>query len=225
MTNNDILKVIDLLNKNENEKAKEILKTQLVKATDKSGYNILTLAKKILNGADKYRPILKTIQHNANGEQFVCDGFVGLKWKKKEQALDSLPQTESGNSLDIDAIFGKYQNYTLTDNDKFIIKNIDNFVDLIMAEKIDKKEKGCVVNIFGKYFDLNVIKNAIKIGLAYDNDFTNTQFFGDEKTHTPIQFENKNIKAIISPVRVIDDEEKAKFNERTQKLIDTIRGL
>lgn len=225
MTNNEILKVIEMLNNHEQDKAKEFLKTQLVKTTDKKGYNVLSLAKKILNGADKYRPVLRTIQHTETNEQFALDGFIGIKWKQHENSLDALPQTESGESFKIDQIFANYSHYDLTKDDKLILNNIDKVVDLLMADKIDKKDKKCLVYIFNKYFDLDVIKNVIKIGLAYDKDFENTEFTQTNNEITrPVQIENNNIKALILPCRIIKEDEQNEIKDKTQRIIDLLKG-
>ena len=226
MTNNEILKVIEMIDDNNNKKAKDYLKTQLVKNTDKKGYNILSLVKKIIITKEtESRPVLRTIQHTNNGEQVIVDGFVGIKWKQHENAIDIMEQTPCEMSLQIDQIFRTMANYTLTENDEIILCNIDKVVDLIMADKQNKKDKYCQVSLFGKFFDLNVIKNVIKICLAYDNDFENTTFTTDEEATKPVQLENENIKAIILPCRILDKEEQEKIDARTQQVVDIIKGV
>ena len=226
MTNNDIIKIIDMIDKNEIDKAKDYLKTQLVKSTDKKGYNILSLVKKIiLTKETASRPVLRTIQHTNKGEQVIVDGFVGIKWKKHENAIDIMEQTPCEMSLQIDQIFRTMANYTLTENDKIILWNIDKVVDLIMADKTYKKDKRCFVSLFGKHFDLNVIKNVIKICWSYDNDFENTTLTTDEEATSPVQLENEKIKAIILPCRILDKEEQEKIDARTQQVIDIIKGV
>lgn len=227
MTNNDIIKIIDFIDKNEIDKARDFLKTQLVKGTDKKSYNILSLVKKIILSKETVsRPVLRSIMHcKSDNKQCICDGFVGIKWKQNESGLDALAQTASENSIDLDAIMGNLPPiYKLTDNDKFIIDNIDKFHDLALASKIDKKEKGFTTYIFGKYFDVNIIKNVIKICLAYDSDFANTNFYSEDILYRPVQLENDNVKAIILPVRTKDDEERDAIQTQTQKIIDMIKG-
>lgn len=224
MTNNEILKVIEMINDNETDKAKEFLKTQLVKATDKKGYNLLALVKKYLKEADNSRPILKMIEHNSNGQQFILDGITAIKFKQHEATLDILPQADAEQSINIEAIFTTYPKYTLTENDSIILNNIDKCIDLIMADKIDKKDKRCYVKLFDKFFDLNVIKNIIKIIKGYDEDFRNTEFYTSDSKIQPIQIENDKIKAIILPIRAKDEDEN-KITEQTQKIIDALKGV
>lgn len=215
-----------MIDKNEGKNAKEFLKTQLVKNADKKGFNILSLVKKIILTKDtKGRQVLRTIQHTKANEQLIIDGFVGIKWKQHEEALDILDQTPAELSLQIDQIFRTMPVYELTENDKIVLANIDKFVDLSMAEKIDKKDKRCFAYLFGKYVDISVIKNVIKIGLAYDDNFENTTFTTDEEITTAIQFENNNIKAIVLPCRFNEEADQIKIKEQTQNFIGIIKGV
>lgn len=225
MTNNEILKVIEMINNNETDKAKEFLKTQLVKTTDKKGYNLLTLVKKYLKEADNSRPILKMIEHNSNGQQFILDGFTAIKFKQHEATLDILPQANADESINIEAIFTAYPDYNLTADDRIILSNIDKIIKLNTAEKIDKKDKHCFVCLCGKTFDLNVIGNIIKIAQGYDEDFYNTIFTTTDNAIQPLQIENDSIKAIMLPVRQIDKTEKETTKANTKKYIDILKGI
>jgi len=228
MTNNDIIKIIDMIDKNEIDKAKDFLKTQLVKSTDKKSYNILSIVKKIILSKETMtRPVLRSIMHTkSDNKQCICDGFVGVKWKQNESGLDALAQTDSADSLDFDRILDNpLPNYTLTDNDKIILANIDKIHELVIADKIDKRDKDCIVYLFGKYCNINVIKNVIKIGLAYDSNFANTVFMTDNKTRTPILFDNNNVKAIMLPVRTKDESVQTGIKEQTQKYIDMLKSI
>ena len=224
MTNNEILKVIEMINNNETDKAKEFLKTQLVKTTDKKGYNLLTLVKKYLKEVDNSRPILKMIEHNKDGQQFILNGFTAIKFKQHEATLDILPQADAEQSINIEAIFTTYPEYTLTEDDCIILNNIDKCIDLIMADKVDKKDKRCYVKLFDKFFDLNVIKNIIKITKGYDEDFRNTKFYTSNNKVQLMQIENDKIKAIMLPIRAKDEDEN-KITEQTQKIIDALKGV
>ena len=228
MTNNDIIKIIDFIDKNEIDKAKDFLKTQLVKGTDKKSYNILSLVKKIILSKDtESRPVLRSIMHcKSDNKQCICDGFVCIKWKQNESGLDALAQTDSADSLDFDRIINNpLPNYTLTDNDKIILANIDKIHELAIADKIDKRDKDCIVYLFGKYCNINVIKNVIKIGLAYDSNFADTVFMTDNKTITPILFENNNVKAIMLPIRTKDESEQNDIKDKTQEYINMLKEV
>ena len=228
MTNNDIIKIIDFIDKNEIDKARDFLKTQLVKSTDKKSYNILSLVKKIILSKETMsRPVLRSIMHcKSDNKQCICDGFVGIKWKQNESGLDALAQTDSADSLDFDRILDNpLPNYTLTDNDKIILANIDKIHELAIAEKIDKRDKDCIVYLFGKYCNINVIKNTVKIGLAYDSNFADTVFMTDNKTITPILFENNNVKAIMLPIRTKDESEQNDIKDKTQEYINMLKEV
>lgn len=228
MTNNDIIKIIDFIDKNEIDKARDFLKTQLVKSTDKKSYNILSLVKKIILSKETMsRPVLRSIMHcKSDNKQCICDGFVGIKWKQNEGGLDALAQTDSADSLDFDRILDNpLPNYTLTDNDKIILANIDKIHELAIAEKIDKRDKDCIVYLFGKYCNINVIKNTVKIGLAYDSNFADTVFMTDNKTITPILFENNNVKAIMLPIRTKDESEQNDIKDKTQEYINMLKEV
>ena len=228
MTNNDIIKIIDFIDKNEIDKARDFLKTQLVKGTDKKSYNVLSLVKKIILSKDtEGRPVLRSIMHcKSDNKQCICDGFVGIKWKQNESGLDALAQTDSADSLDFDRIMNNpLPNYTLTDNDKIILANIDKIHELAIADKIDKRDKDCIVYLFGKYCNINVIKNTVKIGLAYDSNFADTVFMTDNKTITPILFENNNVKAIMLPLRTKDESEQNDIKDKTQEYINMLKEV
>lgn len=227
MTNETILKVLELTDKeNKNfdlEKARQILKEQILKADSKENYKLAMLVKKIIDTKDlrETRPSLAKVQTRDN-KQFICDGYVAVQWKTHEEALDTLPQNTE-NTLPLEQILFTGTEYELTDNDKTIIYNIKKVKDFIKAGKsADDKSKTNIVALFGRYFDLNVIENVIKIVLSYNENFKTTQ--KDDNVYTPIQMENSKIKALILPIRVADTEEREKINNQTQRICDEIRG-
>lgn len=226
MTNETILKVLELTDTNNKnfdlDKARQILKEQILKADNKESYKIISLVKKIIGQKElmKTRPALAKVQVR-NNKQFICDGYVAVEWKTHDDALDTLPQNTE-NTIAIEQIYFSGSPYQMTDNDITIINNIKAVKDYIKAEKpADDKLNASFVALFGKYFDLNVIENVIKIVLAYDEGFIVTK--KDYNSYTPIQIENSKIKVLILPVRV-GLEERQKFDDQTQRICDIIRG-
>lgn len=227
MTNETILKVLELTDKNNKnydlDKARQILKEQILKADNKESYKIISLVKKIIEQKEliKTRPALAKVQIR-NNKQFICDGYVAVEWKHYEKALDTLPQNTE-NTIAIEQIYFTGVPYEMTANDITIINNIKAVKDYIKAEKsADDKIKTRIVALFGKFFDLNIIENAIKIMLSYNEDFTITK--QDDNHYTPIQIENSKIKALILPVRILRGEEGQRIYDQTQRICDIIRG-
>lgn len=227
MTNETILKVLELTDKNNKnydlDKARQILKEQILKADNKESYKLVSLVKKVIEQKELMitRPALAKVQVR-NNKQFICDGYVAVEWKHYEKALDTLPQNTE-NTISIEQVYFRGVPYEMTANDITIINNIKAVKDYIKAEKsVEDKSKTSFVALFGKHFDLNVIENAIKIVLAYNEDFTVSK--KDDNSYTPIQIENSKIKVLILPVRMGLEEEKQKVDDRTQKICDIIRG-
>lgn len=219
MDNTQIKQILNMLEKKEYDKAETFLKQQLLKTENKEKYNLTALVKKIIfaKGLGEVRPGLASIQITNGNTQSICNGVIGIQWKKHESCLDTFPQN-SINPIYLDQIFTKYPKYELTDNDKIILKNLKKVKDYIRANY--KLEEKALVYLFGKIFDLNVIEETLKICLSYNQDL---EFSTDkEKLYVAVNIENENMKAIILPVRVKDEQELKEKIERTQKICDIL---
>ena len=222
MNNNEILKVIEMINNNENEKATQFLREKLLKTENKENYNLVTLVKRIISTKElqNTRPILTKVQI-LNGVQFVCDGYVGMKWKTFEPSLNILQQN-TDNPLDFDKVLFSGVEYFLTENDNLIIHNINRVKAYLNSQKKDNKSKRNFIHLFGKVFDLNVIENILKIVLNYNESFDVTK--KDDTFNSPIQLENSKVKAIILPCHIFDDKKLPDIISNTDKICSILKG-
>lgn len=222
MNNNEILKVIEMISKNETEKATQFLQEQILKSESKENYNLVTLVKKIIltNELEKTRPVLTKVQI-LDGIQFICDGYVAIKWKTFEPSLNILQQN-TDNPLDFDKILFSGIEYSLTENDNLIIHNINRVKAYLNSQKKDNKFKRNFIQLFGKVFDLNVIENVLKIVLNYNENFNVTK--RDDSANSPIQLENSKVKAIILPCHIFDDKKLPDIISNTDKICSILKG-
>lgn len=222
MNNNEILKVIRMINNNENEKATQFLQEQILKSKNKENYNLVTLVKRIIDTKElqKTRPILTKVQV-VNGIQSICDGYVGIKWKEYEPSLEVLPQNNE-NPFDLDKILFSGVELTLTESDNLIIHNLNKVKVYLNSQKQDNKFKQNFICLFGKIFDINVIENVLKIILNYNETFDVTK--RDDSAHSPIQLENSKVKAIILPCHIFDDKKLPDIISNTDKICSILKG-
>lgn len=223
MNNNEILKVIRMINNNENEKATQFLQEQILKSKNKKNYNLVTLVKRIIDTKElqKTRPILTKVQV-VNGIQYICDGYVGIKWKEYEPSLEVLPQNNE-NPFDLDKILFSGVELTLTESDNLIIHNLNKVKVYLNSQKQDNKFKQNFICLFGKIFDINVIENVLKIILNYNETFDVTK--RDDSANSPIQLENSKVKAIILPCHILfDDKKLPDIISNTDKICSILKG-
>jgi hypothetical protein len=222
MNNNEILKVIEMISKNETEKATQFLQEQILKSENKGNYNLVTLVKKIIltKELERTRPVLTKVQI-LNGVQFICDGYVAIKWKTFEPSLNILQQN-TDNPINIDNVLFSGVEQTLTENDNLIINNINKVKTYLDSQKQDQKSKQNFIYLFGKVFDLNVVENVLKIMLNYNEIFDITK--RDDSANSPIQLENSKIKAIILPCHIINNKELPEIVDNTNKICNILKG-
>lgn len=223
MNNNEILKTINLINENKFDEAKQFLQEQLLKSQDKKEYNVVKLVKNIIGQKDlaKTRPVLANINFTPDSEekQFICDGYVAVKWKEYEKSLDILPQ-HKGDTININQVFFKGEKIKPNGNDETILNNLDKVINYLKSNTKNKNAKFIVV-LFDRVFDLKVIANVVKIVQNYDSKITFTQ--KDEGFNTPIQLENNNVKAIILPVRCVENSDFEEHKNNTENICNMIR--
>ena len=220
MTNAEIKKVLNMIEEMRFDKATTFLKQQLLKNDCKENYNLTNLVKKIIFNKDleKTRPSLASIQITNGGTQSICNGYVGIKWKKYEKCLDTFPQNTI-NPLNLDNIFNNYKEYELKENDKIILKNLKKVKDYLKNNITEKDNKKLLLYLFGKILDLNVIEETLKIALYYNEEL---KFYTDEEIlSSAINIENSHIKAVILPVKS-SEKEMTRIIERTQMICDIL---
>lgn len=226
MTNEQISKVIEYIKQGNKDDALNVLITELAKGTGdgKKNYNIISLVKNIFKSAGKTRPILQTIQTAEDGKQIITDGFVAVKWESNEELLNNFEKTPRENSVKLDGLFRETKQFTPTENDILIINNIDKAKSLIKAESEYFDKNTIIVKLLGKFFNLSVIENGLKMLLVYDQDLKQTKFYTESEQGTRfVLAKNKNISVLMCPYAT-EDKEQPRLEERTEKIAKLLKG-
>ena len=222
MTNNEITKLLKLLNDNKLEELKAELTAQLMKTTDKKKASTFNEIKKYLSKADAFRPILKTIQYNS-GKQFICNGFTAYRFDTYRPELNMLPNTSDLESLNINALINNYAEYIkLNENDLTILKNIKKYISLYKTQDFYMKKQNIPVFFANKIFNADFILECVGI---FGGDYDNLKMYNKEKEYEGIQLKSNDITAIILPLRINSEEEKNKTIEFTNKFIENIKNI
>lgn len=183
-------------------------------------YKLATAVKKVIDQKDlkKSRPLLATIMHDKDGKQFICDGYMLIKWKDYQEELNGFLQTEYAQSIKDDTILPKEYNtvkHELSVDDKLIIKNIDKYIKLY---KNDSATGLLPIRLFGKFYSASFIKNAFDI-IGEINHYHTTQ---DGEIY-PIYIYENGIEGILLPVRVLDEKIKQEADTKTQSFLAKLK--
>ena len=212
MTNNDIIKLLELANNNEIDKLKDKLTFLLLQSQDKKQANLYKSVEKYLKNSSKLnngRQVLATLQHY--GKQFVCNGFSLCVFDDYVEELENLPTTNDMASLNYNAILPKNVVYSeLTKQDNIIINNIKKYIDLYKVQEFYNKDNGKKIYIeFGnKIFDINILKEIIDIMGASDLQIA------DCGNLSGTMLKNSKMTSYIMPIRVFD---------KTMEFFDKVR--
>ena len=170
--------------------------------------------RKYLNKSPLDRPILRTIQRNKAGQQFILDGFSAYIFKQNTPELDALPQMGAGASaIGIEHIIPKAPAIKITDNDRKVLKRAHNYSKWLKSKGIDDYYH--LIHIFGRVFNAQMIVQAIDI---LGKDFSELTVYASENPNTPVHLTTTKIDAVLLPVRTDGDE--AKFQKRTEEFLE-----
>lgn len=219
-----INKYIELANSNITEllRVLEFDRQQAILEEKGKTYKLATAVKKIIDTKElkTTRPALATIMHDNDGKQFICDGYVLIKWNDFQEELNVFPQTDSAKSIQVDIILPN-EVYTtkheLTEDDSLLINNIDKYIKLYKSEK---NNNGILpIRLFGKYYSASLIKKAFDIigevksyNTAEDNDCC------------PIYIYENGIQSVLLPIRIQDEKKREEEERRTQNFLAKVRG-
>lgn len=171
--------------------------------------------KKVLSDKDiASRPVLQSIQHDSNGKQFICDGFLLIRWNNEQEELNGFPQTPTDKSIKADAIIPKVyetQQIELSENDRLIISNINKYVKI-------NKDFGFVY-VFDKYFSAKLLKKVIDVVGA---DF-NKYYIQDKEPYRPICLFEDEFDGLVMPCRA-NEELESDTIKRTNEFLEMLRG-
>lgn len=182
----------------------QLLKLEFQKAVcgnKSSTVKLQQTVKKYLSQISGSRPVLKTIEHTADGREFVIDGYSGVLFEQRQPELDIFPQTDAANSVNLFKILDFYgaDDYAVTDTDLTILNNIDKYITLYK-----KEEEGDFVFLFGKPFSAKLIKRTIDIIKAVSNTSTSqtVQIKQRDNVTLPTFIVTEKATGIILPMRI-----------------------
>lgn len=215
--NININKILDLLNKNKIQEAKDCLIEALLKSENKKDFNLFKNVKKYIKQVDKYRPNLQGVLWK-EGKQFIIDGITAFIFDEYVEAFEELLNfRDEDQNIDVFKIFITIYGYEdITEKDEIIIKNIDKYISFYKS--IDMEDKTPFVYFNNKVFNANVLKTVVGI-------------MGDELKYTkseplhPTQFKTKNITGLALPIRIKEQKDIDKIKEITYKFIETIKEI
>lgn len=128
MNTTTIEKCLDLLNTGKIDDLRDLLNYERetnILASKGIKTSLLNAVKKIVcdNGLKEWRKELAGIQHTPDGKQFICNGYLLVKWNEEQPELNALPQTPANESINANNILcttASMLKYELTDSDKII---------------------------------------------------------------------------------------------------------
>lgn len=220
-----IEKCIELLNTGKIDDLRDLLNYERetnILASKGVKMSLLNAVKKIVcdNGLKEWRKNLYGIQHTPDGKQFICDGYLLVKWNEEQPELNALPQTPVNESINANNILrttASMSKYELTESDKIIAENIDKYIKLYN----EKKAKKFPVKYCNKFFDATYLKRAFSvIGTDFEHILTG------KDGNSPLQIYETNYSAVLLPINIntIKDEDKTIIEQNTQKFVEQIKG-
>ena len=178
------------------ERGLEILKSKSTKP------NLLKAVKKVLDDKNllEARPNLRNIQIDKNDMQFICNGYLFVRWHTHKEELDCLPQLEKEHCINLSCFIRKpfeLKEFKITDDEKLVINNIDKYI------KINKqKGKRTAVKLFNEYWDAELIKMLFDI-IGYNQDYIYKE---TDSATSSIHIFNSDSNSMILPLRIIGED-------------------
>ena len=201
MNKTEILKIMDLLEKNKQAELNEYLKEQLLLVNMKaSGGNTevkryKTAMRYIKNITDN-RPTMKCA-HVIDGVQYLTDSFTGFALTNH---IEGLPASDGGYP-DLKSIIDGARSFGVIGKlyDLIPLAEIKTRADLFKKKTVAKAGKDDYININGSYFNPCYLLNLLNI-LGGDDDIQVKS--AGAGSLRPVTLENSNGCAIIVPVRM-----------------------
>lgn len=218
-----INKYIKLANENTTEllRVLEFDRQQAIMEEKGKTMKLATAVKKIIDLKDlkTQRPALASIMHDKNGKQFICDGYLLIKWNEYQEELDGFVQTDYDKSIKLESILPNEYNtskHELTEDEILLINNISKYIKLYK----DKAQSNGIIPIklFGKVYSAHLIKKAFDI-IGEIRTYNTT----DNREYTPIYIYENGIESCLLPIR-IEEEFKKEVNEMTQEFLERLKG-
>lgn len=213
LANSDLTELLRIL---------EFDRQQAIMEEKGKSYKLATAVKKVIDLKDlkKSRPLLASIMHDKDDKQFICDGYMLIKWKDHQEELDGFLQTDYGRSINTETILPKEHStikHELTEDEKLLIKNIDKYIKLY---KNEKTANGLLpIRLFNKIYSASFIKNAFDI-IGEIKHYNTTD---DNEVHPAYIYEN-GIESVLLPIRISDEKLKEETDSRMQDFLAKLKG-
>ena len=184
-------------------------------------YKLATAVKKVIDikQLKKEHPSLATIMHDKDGKQFICDGFMLIKWNDFQEELNGFSQTDYEKSLKIESILPLEHSTTkheLTEEEALLIKNIDKYIKIYKNETIDN---GIIpIKLFDRLYSASLIKKAFDI-IGEIKTYNTT----DNREYTPIYIYENGIESALLPIRIADETKKQEVETMTQEFLKILK--
>lgn len=211
----NIEQAIKLIDNNEFGRLKDLLIFEREKAILKSSgkkSSLLNAVKKVIDKCE--RETLKAVFRDDNNKQFICDGYIMVRWKNEVENLKcfekkspnhlwKLPRSLMPHSTIIDS----------SDDTKIVLKSLDKYIKLYKG----KCDIFVPIYIFGRTVDAILLKKLIDIVGVDINHAT----INKENPRTYITLHTNDTDSIILPLNFQDLEKTIK---RTQDFIFKIKN-
>ena len=171
-----------------------------------------------LSKKDNTRPVLRTIQRNKTGQQFILDGFTAYVFKKHVPEFDALPQMGKHDPIGIEHILPRNpQMAPASVQDCNVWKNIPKFAGYLKS--VDEYNRDTnPVHIFGKLFSARMIAVATEILGNKIETFSISQ----GKPLEGVLIETPDIDAFLLPLRFDGEKETNTVEKRTQAFVASL---
>lgn len=193
-------KLLELLNNNKLDELRIELTKRLLTQNHKSP-NLIKSIQSYFKKTPKERPILSTIQHDTNNNQFICDGFSLYYFKQHHDELDALPQsTQDTGSINPKSIIDTINpTQPITDDIYHSITNIKNYINFAKSQPTYNKKELLTMTLGNSVsFQTYILEQLHDILKATDTLYPNLLA---ELTPNGLKITNDALKILILPVR------------------------
>lgn len=167
MNATDITKCIDYINNEKIAELKDFLiycRQALILTEKGKKASPLKAIKKVLDDIKKSEKSerLAGIGHTKDGNQFICDGYMLIKWKDERTELNDFRQIDASNSINADSLLRQATDKPspLSIDDNTIINNLDKYIKLYRS---DERLAPIPVMICGNILDAKLVKKVVDI--------------------------------------------------------------
>lgn len=222
MNATDINKCIDYINSEKIAELKDFLmycRQSMILAEKGRKTNHLKAIKKVLDDISKseHGQRLAGIEHTADGSQFICSGYMLIKWKTERTELNDFRQIDARESINADKLLQCSKAPSpLSSDDNTIINNLDKYIKLY---RTDEKLMPIPVAICGNILDAKLVKKVIDIiGTESVNGY------GIEHANNNLLLDTPEAVALICGLRQgTNIAEAEKIRQRTKDFIGQVK--